>query len=213
MLRDHAQGEIAGRVSPRHSLMQRREERDPVDGAAGQGEEHPVCSAAGPPPCDGQRVGRILWIERGHGQRERLPKQPAVVASVVRGNAWWQIRRPCVQEGEEAPAGVCTQHPIERNRQPLDARLERDRARVGLERGASGAHARQGRRLPRHLCGDRRSDVLTLELAELPLPREHPQRVVNPRLEDTIEVDPSRARLEPAPHAERFATGKIARGH
>src|SRR5690606_10064262 len=61
----------------------------------------------------------------------------------------------------------------------------------------------QARRRQVHARQDRRSGIVTDELAHLPLPREEPQRVADLGLQRAVEIQRARAAFQPVPEGDR----------
>src|SRR5690606_38256559 len=85
---------------------------------------------------------------------------------------------------------------------PLDLRLQRH---VGLKR-LGGVPVRlvrlQARGSEVHACQDGGTGVVALELPDLPLAGEHPQRVTDLGLQRAVEVQRARAALEAVPERD-----------
>ena len=125
-------------------------------------------------------VGRV-GVERAAASRTR-PRWTGQ-AGVVEGR---QQRGPGLGAGAQArpaPGGI--------DRLALDPRLEQvlavpvQRLRCAVRTGRPSVDRRRGRH---HADRERRAGVLALELAQLPLPADQPQRVVDPRLDARARV-------------------------
>jgi hypothetical protein len=102
--------------------------------------------------------------------------------------------------------------PLPADAPSLDLRLERDLGRERLARAAARLVPRQRRGPHAHLGEDRRPGVVGLELADLPLLAQHPERVAHLRLQRAIEVVSARPALEPVPHGDRRERPLLERG-
>jgi hypothetical protein len=71
-----------------------------------------------------------------------------------------------------------------------------------LDPAVHGLVLAQARGLEVHLRLDRRSGVVAAELAHLPLPRDHPQRVAHFRAKRAIELLCARPALEAVPRGD-----------
>ena len=109
------------------------------------------------------------------------------------------------QPAQELQAGFGAD-PLGRDRHGLglDPRLERHGLVEQVDRGlVATAQAGQWRLLQLDDGRDRGAGVLALELAELPLPGEHPQRVAEQHLQTGRQIGGERQRLQARPRDDR----------
>ena len=110
------------------------------------------------------------------------------------------------EQADEVAPGDGGEAPVQHRRLGLDDRLQRGGHRVVRhDRRAVAARAQAGQRalLDAHPDLDRRAGVLGGELADLPLPGELPQRVVQPGGQAVGEVEALRARFQSGPGGDR----------
>ena len=138
---------------------------------------------------------RLLWIRRIHG---------------VRRDVLGGCRR---REGRDElePVAAQQQAHVERhllrtvgeaNGHLLDPRFERHGIIERLGRRVTGCVLLQPRRLHPDLRDDWRPRIVAAELADLPLARQHPQRIANLRPEGPLERFGARPSFEPVPQGD-----------
>ena len=182
---------------------------------------HPPDGSPAQPGGVGVELGLVRWW-RGLADHERRPRRREVVrGDSVAGDVGVRSRRRGPvhpQEAQEVEPGFDGETAASRggaHRLPLHGDLERQVpvVVVGGSLGCvrSGPASVQARDAPAHGLEpglDRRPCVLAVELAELPLPSQQPQRVGDLRPQTGSEVVGSGERLEPLPGRDR-AHGRL----
>jgi hypothetical protein len=113
--------------------------------------------------------------------------------------------------GQPEPAWLLPWPTCRAHRFVLDERFERHavavvarRAYHRVWRDGSGVVAGQARLLSTPARHHRRAVVLALELAELPLARQHPERIVEPGLQAGVHLGVAAARFQAYPAGDRW---------
>lgn len=153
----------------------------------------------------GVRHPRGVGVGGRVGQRDGVARDVLaahVQADDVEEEVLGQQLHPAAADGQAQVEGDPVGAERERQGPPLGDRLQRPVGRQGFDGAAGGPEPARRRGVHRVRRGDRRPGVRATELAELPLPREHPQRVADLRAQRPVEVGGAGPALEPVPQAD-----------
>ena len=110
-----------------------------------------------------------------------------------------------VEEFGPLPPGQRPRPKIKRHRFALDQRFEGSGFGIGLHRGLPQLHLSNTGGIEFNFGEDGRAGILARKLTKLPLPGEHPERVMHIAPQHPVELGFTGAGFEPVPGPEGFA--------